>query len=255
VPERGADGQVQSILTVGCDITALVEAERRLEDSQAQLRELAMHLEAAREEERSRIARELHDEMGQQLAGLRLGVNLLGLDFGKDEPRLSQRCAKLRDLVDKTIQIARDVSSSLRPAALDMGIVPALEWLTMEFSRNTGIPCGLMAGQGDIHVGEDQAVAIFRIAQESLTNAARHASAERVDIMFLCEEETLGLEIKDNGVGFDTDGPRKEKSFGLVGIRERALAVGGSVTISSSPDTGTAVLVRIPKGQARDSEW
>ena len=257
VAERGAQGEIVGALAIGRDITERKEAELRLQDtervletSRAQLRQLASHLEAAREEERRRIARELHDELGQQLVGLRIAVNLLDVQFGQDQPRIRETTAQLRLLVDKTIQITRNVSSSLRPAVLDMGIVPALEWLVAEFSQQTGIPCGLNVPQGDVPLCEERAITVFRIAQESLTNAARHSKAERIEIAFEREAEAHVIEIKDNGVGFDATGPRKLKSFGLVGIRERALAVGGDVIISSTPGLGTTVQVRIPIAEA-----
>jgi signal transduction histidine kinase len=261
VAERGAQGEIVGALAIGRDITERKEAElrllateHRLEESRVQLRQLASHLEAAREEERGRIARELHDELGQQLVGLRIGVNLLDFQFGQDEPGIREATAQLRLLVDRTIQITRNVSSSLRPAVLDMGIVAALEWLAAEFSQQTGIPCGLRVPEGDVLLCERQAITVFRIAQESLTNAARYAKAERIEIAFDREAEAHVLEIKDDGVGFDTTAPRKLKSFGLVGIRERALAVGGELIISSAPGAGTAVQVRIPIAEASVSE-
>ncbi|MFA7279958.1 MAG: PAS domain S-box protein [Sterolibacterium sp.] len=254
VAERSPDGSVKGALAIGRNITSLVEAELRLDESNKQLRDLATRRETAREEERRRIARELHDELGQQLSVLRIGVNLLDFQFGKDLPGLSARTTNLRNLVDKTILVTRNVSSALRPAVLDMGIVPALEWLTDEFSRHSGIACDLKLPQNDVHMHEEHAIAVFRIAQESLTNALRHARAERVDIVFACEADVYVLDIRDHGIGFEVDAPRKPQSFGLVGIRERALATGGEVVISSAPGCGTTVRLRLPVVQGNEDE-
>jgi PAS domain S-box-containing protein len=254
VAERGPDGRIKGALAIGRNITALVEARHQLEESRTQLRALAARREAAREEERRRIARELHDELGQQLSALRFGVSLIDYQFGDQQPRIRGATAKLLDMVDKTIQVTRDVSSSLRPGVLDMGIVPALEWLAEEFSRHTGIRCELKVPQGEIQIDEDLAIAVFRIAQESLTNAARHAKAGNIQITFECDAGSYVLEVKDDGVGFDVSAPRKKTSFGLVGIRERVLATGGEVVVSSAPGCGTVVGVRIPMAAGKKDE-
>lgn len=246
VPEYGADGEISGALAIGHSVTALKRIERKLQDSHALLRDLTRHREAAREEERRHIARELHDELGQQLMALRLNVNLLNLRFGKQEPLLREAINALLQLVDNTIQVTRNVSSALRPAILNMGIVPALEWLAQEFSRHTGIACELQAMQSDICTQEDQAIALFRIAQETLTNAARHAQASHVQITFGREPDAYLLAVEDNGIGFDTKLPRKQQSYGLVGLHERALTVGGELTVSSTPGSGTVVRIRIP---------
>jgi PAS domain S-box-containing protein len=254
VAERSPDGRINGALTIGRNITALVEAKRQLEESRTQLRALAARREAAREDERRRIARELHDELGQQLSALRFGVSLIDYQFGDEQPPIRGATAKLLDIVDKTIQVTRDVSSSLRPGVLDLGIVPALEWLIEEFSRHTGIACDLKVPQGDIQINEELGIALFRITQESLTNAARHAKATHIQITFECDAGSYVLEVKDDGVGFDVAAPRKKTSFGLVGIHERVLATGGEVAVSSAPGCGTVVAVRIPMLPSKKDE-
>jgi PAS domain S-box-containing protein len=236
----------QSCLVAVSDISERKRIERKLLESHALLRALARHSEAAREVERRRIAREVHDELGQQLMALRLNVNLLNLRFGKQKPMLQEAIHALLQQVDNTIQVTRNVSSALRPAVLDMGIVPSLEWLTQEFSRHTGIQCELQAVPSDILVQEEQAIALFRITQEALTNAARHSEATRLKITFVCEPDAYLLQVEDNGIGFDTRLPRKQQSYGLVGLHERALTVGGELAVSSAPGSGTVVRVRIP---------
>jgi signal transduction histidine kinase len=229
-------------------------AEHALREKEALLHNLAARQEAIQEEERRRVARELHDELGQYLSALRIKVNLLNLSLGKPRPDIAEAIANLLELVDKTIQVTRDVASSLRPVTLNMGIVPALEWLAAEFTRSTGIPCNLELPQSDVSLCEEKAVAIFRMAQESLTNAARHSKAEQIQIVLKCEPEAYVVEIKDNGVGFDTLAPRKLKSFGLMGINERAMAAGGEVTVTSQPGKGTLVRLRIPSEEAQEGE-
>ncbi|WNV04537.1 PAS domain S-box protein [Candidatus Methylospira mobilis] len=246
VPEHGPDGEINGVFAIGHDISALKRTERQLQESHAMLRDLTRHREAAREEERHRIARELHDELGQLLMALRLNVNLLLMRFGKEDTLFKEATDNLLQLVDNTIQVTRDVSTALRPAVLDMGIVPALEWLTHEFFRQTGITCELNTSPDDFCTQEAQAIALFRIAQETLTNAARHAQASRVQVTLNCTADVCQLQVEDNGVGFDTLLPRKQQSYGLMGLRERAMAVGGELTVSSSAGSGTVVLVRIP---------
>ncbi len=245
VAERDAEGHIFGILVIGRNITDMLESKRRLEKSRTQLRMLAIHRESAREEERLHLARELHDELGQHLTVLRIGISLLKPQYGGLLPE-AEETDDLLSLVDQTIQIVRNISSSLRPVALDLGIVAALRWLTTEFSRHTGIICDLKAPQTDVPIAKEHAIILFRIAQESMTNAARHGKTELIQIVFEYGPEGYVLEIRDNGVGFDTTDQCKHQSYGLVGIRERALAVGGEVDIFSAPGQGTTVRVRIP---------
>ncbi|HZX30725.1 MAG TPA: PAS domain-containing protein [Rhodocyclaceae bacterium] len=245
VPEYGPDGVIASVLSTVRDITELKMAETRLRESYNLLQELSSRRETAREEERKRIAREIHDELGQQLTALRLKVNLLNFQFGSATPGLREATGNVLAMVDQTIQVARDVSTSLRPAALDMGIVAALDWLATTFERNTGISCELMALQEELRLDEDRAMVLFRIAQESLTNAARYSEASHVRISLEEGEDGQVLQIADDGKGFDPDLARTHK-FGLVGIKERALAVGGSTTIDTAPGQGTRIRVTIP---------
>jgi len=239
VPEFGPGGKVVSALAVGSDITAHKKMEQAL-------RALAKRREADLEEERRRIARELHDELGQQLVALRMNITLLDIQFGHEEPRMREATNRMLALVDTLIQTTRDVSASLRPTMLDMGLIPALEWLTTNFTRHTGMRCYLQAPQGEVDMTDEQAVVIFRIAQESLTNAARHSKAERVDLVFRCEPEVFVIEIKDNGIGFDVQNIRKQNTFGLVGMRERTLGAGGEMVVVSKRGHGAVVRVRIP---------
>jgi PAS domain S-box-containing protein len=245
VPERDRQGRLVSILSIGRDISAKRAAERRLKKSHAQLRQLSSYRETAREEERKRIAREIHDELGQQLTALRMGISLLRLQFGKDHPPLVERVQALMIRVDETIQVVRNVATSLRPAALDMGLTSALEWLASEFSRNTSISCQLKAPSARLELDDERATAAFRVIQESLTNVARHSRASRVDIRLECGLQQVLIEVHDNGRGFDPKQLTKG-TLGMLGMRERGHMLGGKVTIDSNPGQGVRVRVHIP---------
>ncbi|WP_459867491.1 PAS domain S-box protein [Endothiovibrio diazotrophicus] len=242
IPERDERGELTGVLAIGHDITELKEAER-------QMRRLTAHREAAREEERKRIAREVHDELGQLLTALRMNVSLLRLRFGEASPPLLEHARRMMELVDRTLQVVRDVAARLRPAALDMGIGSALEWLAGEFSRHSGLPCEMRVDDGEIALEETRATAVFRIAQESLTNVARHAGAGRVWLTLERRGAHCLLEVRDDGVGFDPALGRRN-SFGLVGLRERAQILGGELEIDSAPGRGTTVTLRIPVDEA-----
>jgi signal transduction histidine kinase len=208
-------------------------------------RERAYELELSREEERKRLTREIHDELGQYLSALRMGVSVVGMEFGEKNPSLQGKIQRLVSLVDGTIKVVRNIVSELRPGALDMGIVSALEWLVEEFSENTGIPCTLRVCEETITLDEKRATTIFRIVQESLTNIGRHAEASQVTILLERKDQHYRLVVCDNGKGFDP-AVRKKKSFGLVGIRERASMLDGDADIISVPDIGTTIKVSIP---------
>jgi len=152
----------------------------------------------------------------------------------------------MKQLVDRTIKTARHVTSSLRPGALDLGIVAALEWLVEEFIEYAGIPCELVLGDGDITLGEFTATAVFRIVQESLTNIARHAEATQVEIVVTRTDGQLCFEVSDNGKGFDPHAAASRKSFGLVGIRERVAMMEGDFELDSEPERGTRIRVCVP---------
>lgn len=245
VPERDPHGILVSVLAVGRNVSAMRAAELRLKESHEQLRQLSSYRESAREEERKRIAREIHDELGQQLTALRMGISMLRLQFGNGQPLLVERIQMLMGRIDETIQVVRNVATSLRPAALDMGLTSALEWLVSEFSHNTGIACGLRAPSDRLELDDERATAIFRVIQESLTNVARHAQASRVEIELECGDENVLIEVRDNGKGFD---PKRlsKGTLGMLGMRERGHMLGGTVTVDSAPGHGARVRVNIP---------
>jgi PAS domain S-box-containing protein len=245
VAERGSDGEVASVLAISRNITAIKDTEHRLKESQTLLRHLADRSEIRIEEERKHIARELHDELAQHLSALRMNVAVMKLEFGPLLPGLIIKADRMIERLDETIRIVRNVIASLRPTALDMGIILALEWLANGFSMENDIPCRLHVKNGDIVLNDRLATAIFRIAQESLCNIARHAEATAVDVIFWSVENACYLSIRDDGKGFDPSVTSTD-CFGLSGIRERALILGGEMNIDSAQAQGTTIRVRIP---------
>ncbi|WP_339491912.1 PAS domain-containing protein [Pseudomonas rhizophila] len=235
IPVRDAYGRVQRIVCIARDITERKHAERVLHS----------YRESTREEERKRIAREIHDELGQQLTALRMGVSLLRLQFGSGQPLLVERVCGLLGRIDAVIQVVRNVATSLRPAALDMGLIPALEWLVSEFSHNAGIECSLKACSDRLELDDERATAIFRLIQESLTNVARHAQASCVEIHLQCSDDHVFIEVRDDGKGFDPKQLSK-RTLGMLGMRERGSMLGGTVNVDSVPGQGVRVQVTIP---------
>jgi PAS domain S-box-containing protein len=211
--------------------------------TEAALRELAAHRDAVREEERKRIAGEIHDELGSLLTALKMDISLLRMQLPDDSPAL-ERVGQMRELVERTIGMVRQVATQLRPAALNLGLVAALEWLVEDFGRRTGIAC-VLDTDTEVTLGDAQATAIFRIVQESLTNIARHAGAAHVEVTLGCAGGLLRLGVADDGRGFDA-AAAGSKSFGLFGIRERVRALGGKAAVDSVPGGGTRVAIEIP---------
>jgi PAS domain S-box-containing protein len=245
VAERDANGAVMSVLAIIRDISSIKQAELRLQESQILLRQLVNRTETVREEERKHLARELHDDLAQYLFTLRMSIMTVDFEFGQRHPSLAEKTGAMIALVDSGIKVVRNIVSSLRPAALDMGIVAALEWLVQEFSAQSGIVCHLQTAVAEDSPSEEHAVAFFRITQEALRNVARHAGATEVKIDFKRSNGAHQLVVEDNGTGFDP-AHKKPSSFGLVGMRERALMYGGKVDIAAAPRRGTTIRVCIP---------
>jgi PAS domain S-box-containing protein len=243
---RNAQGEVIGVFTSARDVTESRRIQQEVHTSRQHLRELAAQLETAREEERKHIAREVHDELGQVLTALRMDVSLLRLRFGALDPQLAGKVQDMKHLVDRGIQGVRNVATNLRPAALDMGLIAALEWLCNESSSRTDIPCILRMNQDEFDLDEARAVVVFRIVQESITNIARYAQATQINIDLAQNGDELRVTVQDDGQGFDPAQAAGKKSFGLLGMRERALALGGRLDIQSAPQQGTTIALTIP---------
>ena len=235
------------------DLSERKEAELRLRESYEMLRELTSHRETAREEERKHIAREMHDELGQYLTALRMRASALRMQFGDAHPKLFDETRSLIALVDETMQVVRSVITSLRPPALDAGIVAALEWLVAEFDRNGHTVCRLRVQDESIVMSEDHAIVLFRLVQEALTNVARHAAASEVLITLERRPGACVLEVRDDGQGFNAQAIRKT-SFGLAGMEERVLMLGGQIKVVSSPGAGTAITASLPDHQETSAQ-
>jgi PAS domain S-box-containing protein len=227
------------------DITERKRIEQELVESREQLRELSAYMEAIREEERKRIAMEIHDELGQLLTALKMDVSLLKMRLPGDQ-EVARRADDMRELVERTIWMVRNVASHLRPAALNYGIVSALEWLVDDFGRRSGLACQFRLNGNEPILSDAHATAMFRIVQASLTNVARHASATRADVTLTSTQAALDLHVSDDGCGFDQEAVRRDYSYGLLGMSERARLIGGSLLIDSAPGTGTSVSIHIP---------
>jgi signal transduction histidine kinase len=222
----------------------LFRKSERLRESEDKLRRLAAHLISVREEERAHIAREIHDELGQVLTGLKMEVTWLAKRL-KDKV-LIEKTDSMCGLIDSTVQTVRKIATGLRPEMLDdMGLIAAVAWQAKEFQKRTGIRCRAKL-PAEVKFDIDISTTMFRIFQEILTNVARHSRATRVDIELTLGAEQIGLEVTDNGVGIQDNELHARKSLGLLGMQERALLFGGDVRINGSPGHGTRVSVTIP---------
>lgn len=225
---------------------------RELEASHREIRIMASNLESAREKEALRISREIHDELGQSLTAIAIDVACLQQDVAGTrqsarKTRVENRLEAMSALLAETTRRVQRIASDLRPPILDdLGLSSTLEWLAQDFAVRTGIDCFWRARIETSRLDPQKATAIYRIFREVLTNVARHARATRVEMSLTVVEGKLVLETVDNGIGFDTAKGRDRGSIGLMGMRERALIVGGEVEIASAPGHGAAVRVRIP---------
>jgi len=227
-------------------------AENRLRESHEQLRSLSVHLQHMREAERTRIAREVHDELGQALTGLKLQLTWLASRLPKELKALETQAEVMSEHIDQTIQSVRRIATELRPGLLDTaGLQAALEWQANEFQTQTGIRCRVKAALEETLWDQDVNTAFFRIFQETLTNIIRHAGATRVDVRLLESAGDFLLEVRDNGRGISEAEIHNTKSIGLLGMRERAVLLGGEVRLRGEPGKGTTVTVRIPRPESK----
>jgi signal transduction histidine kinase len=225
--------------------------EDRLKESEEKLRRLAAYLVSVREEERTHIAREIHDELGQVLTGLKMDVSWLAQRLDAKQKALLGKTQSMCGLIDSAIQTVRKIASGLRPEILDhMGLVAAINWQAKDFQKRTGIRCRVELPPEGIKLDLERSTTTFRIFQEILTNVARHAHASRVDVKFGLTDDHMTLEVADNGVGIP-EAKLNGKSLGLLGIQERALHFNGDVTINGAAGQGTRVTVNIPLAGVR----
>jgi two-component system sensor histidine kinase UhpB len=214
--------------------------------SHAQLTELSAHVEKVKEKERTRIAREIHDDLGGNLTAIKMALALLTRRLPAEDGVLLEKAGYVDSLVDRTIETVHRIAGDLRPGVLDFGLVAAIEWQAKEFEKQLGIPCEVTSNIDEINLHLDQATALFRIFQEALTNISKHAHATRVEVRLLRNECSVNLEIEDNGLGMGKPDKLKPKSFGIRGMVERAVALGGTLSVGDGESAGTVVAITIP---------
>lgn len=223
------------------------KAQEKLRQSHEQLRALSIYLQYVREEERIKIAREVHDELGQALTGLKLQLTWLTSRLPKAQRILHDRARSMSQRIDETIHTVCRIATELRPGILDTaGLLAALEWQANEFETQTGIECRVKTSISETLWDQDLNTAFFRIFQETLTNIIRHANATKVEVRFSEADGYLVLEVKDNGRGISDAEIHNTKSIGLLGMRERAALLNGDVSVTGEPGKGTTIITRIP---------
>jgi signal transduction histidine kinase len=229
------------------DITERKKAEIELKESHKELRELTAHLQTIREEERTHIAREVHDVLGQQITGLKMDMTWLNKKITDKDKSTEERFKEMLSLADEMVKTVRKISSELRPGILDdLGLIPALEWQSSEFEKRTGIKCYFTSNNTLPDIDKKNATGIFRIYQEMLTNVARHAEATEVDAAITSDAGAIRLTIADNGKGMNLEEMKLKKTLGITGMKERAAMMKGTLTVQPRAEGGTMVILSVP---------
>ncbi|HSZ86142.1 MAG TPA: sensor histidine kinase, partial [Puia sp.] len=212
-----------------------------------QLRELSAHLQSVREEERASVAREIHDELGQQLTGLKMDIASLNKRLSSTDNIIIEKVQSINQLLNTSIKTVRKIATELRPSILDdLGLIAAVEWQCQEFGKRSEIETHFFSDVEDLNLDAQISICLFRICQESLTNIGRYAQASVIEVSLKHFDDKIVLTIKDNGIGFDTEFIGQKKTWGLLGMKERAAIMKGKVTINSEKQKGTTVEVIIP---------
>jgi PAS domain S-box-containing protein len=254
-PWRDAMGMVGGILIFNEDLTEQIQAQEALRRSEkeafqrGQLRALAQQMTQVREEERKRVARDLHDDLGQLLTAIKMDLTWTRRHLTEEEGEVRDRLARSIEMVGDGARSVHNICNGLRPGVLDdLGLPAAIEWQASEFASRTGIDCEVILQSSGLQVNSGKSTTIFRIFQECLTNVMRHAEAKSVRVTLRGEDGNLVLIVKDDGVGFrESSVSDTMRSLGLLGMKERAQAYGGEVTITSSPGNGTTVTISVPE--------
>lgn len=238
-------GGIEYLIGMGLDITGQVKAENELRERAEAIERLSTHLQNIREEERSRIALEIHDVLGQQLTALKMDSTWIKKRSA--DAAVAERISSMIALIDDTIKTVRKIASELRPGILDdLGLIAALEWQGTEFEKNTGIGLIFETNKNDIDIEKALSINIFRIYQEALTNIARHAGATSVHVRFIHSDDFIQMMVKDNGRGIDLNNIKEKKSLGLVSMKARARLFKGEVLVENAAPNGAIVILRIP---------
>lgn len=250
-PIRDAAGHVIGTVGISRDITDRRQAQEELLESRSRLRELSAYLQSVREAERTRFSRELHDELGQSLTALRLGLNFLETHpLAAGDTAWRQHVCRLKEIADSTLDSVQRIAADLRPPVLDeLGLVAAIEWLAESFAERSGLRCVLQLPRRERDFGPEISTGVFRIVQEALTNARRHGHATAVTISLDERAGMLHVVVADDGCGIDASPAKPRASLGLLGMRERALMLGGRLTVCNQETGGTRVEAHIPMAQ------
>jgi PAS domain S-box-containing protein len=240
-------GELIGVQVLAQDITERKKTEEKLIKATRDLRELTYHLQDVREDERAKIAQDLHDDFGQRLTALKIEASSLRLKIDKPSEAIEKKLDDILDQIDGTIESARRISSGMRPSILDnLGIAAAIEWQVNEFTKSTGIISTISITSGITKIDNRISTTLFRILQEALTNIAKHSKATQIEVSLKTNTEWLYLNIQDNGSGITRRRINNPKSFGLKGMKERAISSGGILKISCIKGKGTHVLLKIP---------
>lgn len=244
---KDENGKISSIMSLVLDVSDRKKAEEEVKKTTEELRELTSYLQNVREDERMFIAREIHDELGQQLTGLKMDTDWLLKKSEKNDSSIKEKLTGMNSLIDETIKTVRRISTELRPSILDdLGLIAAIEWQAEDFKKRTGIRTAFETTLSSFLGERNLNTNIFRVLQEVLTNIARHANASLVNITFEEKNEQLILRIRDNGVGFDINEIKDKKTLGLLGMKERAHMFKGELFIRSEKQKGTEITFSLP---------
>jgi signal transduction histidine kinase len=243
---RDENGNVITVLSLTHDVTERKEAEEKLNESYHRIRLLSEHLQNIREEERAHIAREIHDELGQQLTVMKMDISWLAKKISAKDDAVRERFHDLMEILDATVQAVRKISYELRPHLLDLGLDDAMQWHLKEFEKRSGIKTSFSSPEEESALDDSIKTGLFRIFQESLTNVARHSGASHVHVELILESNHIILRINDNGRGFDMNEAAEKQTLGILGMKERAIMMGGNYNIESEWDQGTTVMVIVP---------
>ena len=239
--------KAKAVLITCKDITERKETQEELERTNQKLRSHAIHLETVREEERKRIARQIHDDLGHSLTALKYELAWIEKNLKNNEKAIPKKFMELYDTIDMTINKVREICSELRPPVLDLfGVIEAIKWHSSEFQSRSGIKCRYQSDSDDLEVDDYFSTVVYRIYQEAMTNIVRHSKADCVDIEIINKGGVFMMKITDNGIGISHKLIDSPHSFGLISMREKAASLGGVLRISGSKDKGTSISLLMP---------
>jgi signal transduction histidine kinase len=254
IPRLDNKNRMAGVIQIIRDVTERKRAEEAIRRNEEQLRNLTAYIQKVSEIERTNIAREIHDELGQALTVLKIDLSWLRKRLLQDQIPMMEKIDAMSKIIDRTIMTVKKISTDLRPGLLDdLGLSAAIEWQSEEFEKRTGIACRIKIEPKEITFDKDRNTALFRILQETLTNIARHAEATEVDVSLQKKDGLIELSVQDNGRGITEEELASPQSYGLMGLRERAILFGGNAVIQGVPGRGTTVTVKIPAENVREN--